>query len=218
MVLVIPPCAERHEPINHEGIITYSAINTVTDENYTDTGLVYWLAGAEAACKVQSNLTGTVYNGEFEIEAKVTRDQQKKSIEGGEILFNKMGDEVVVLRDVNTLVSIPDGSKLKNDDFKKNQTIRTLDGLATETANTWNNFFLAAHLNNTEVNRAELKNQLIKIRQHYATIGAIDTYDESLMQIQAGEKLSDVIGQDGVSVAGAMEFLYFTINLVAPTL
>lgn len=215
--LVIPHSPERNDSINYEGVIEYSPINTVTDEKYKDNGLTFWLAGAEAACPVQSNLTGLVYDGEFEVEAKVTRVQQRSSIMGGQVLFNKMGDSVVLLRDINTLTSVEEGSTSKSDDFKKNQTIRVLDGLVQETADCFNNFFVRQHLANTEVNRAELRNQLIKIRQRYATIGAINGYDESLMQIEPGEKLSDVIGNDGVSVSGAMEFLYFSLRLVQET-
>lgn len=210
---IVLPSISRETPINYEGVIEY--INKVTNPiNDAQVDLCYWLAGAEAGCKVQNSCTAKIYDGIFNIAANVTRAEQTKAIKNGKILFHKVGNDSVILRDINTLTKIERGSETsKHLDFANNQVVRVFDGIITETANVFNTYFLGKR-NNSATERAELRNQLLKIREHYAQINAIDEYDQSLLVINPGPKPNEVIGTDGIKPLQAMEILYFTIQYI----
>lgn len=210
---IVLPAINRQESINYEGVIEY--INKVTNPIVDmTTDLCYWLAGAEAGCQVQSSCTAKVYDGRFDISANVTRSDQRRAIQKGQILFHTVGDDKVILRDLNTLIKIEKADQTRKSlDFSSNQVVRVFDGIMIETANVFNNFFLGRR-NNDDTQRAELRNQLLKVRERYAQIGAIAPYDQSLLTINAGAKPNEVIGRDGIMPLQAMEILYFTIEYV----
>ena len=208
---IVLPAIARPQPINYEGVIEYvnRVDNPIVDEQ---TDLCYWLAGAEAGCKVQNSCTAKVYDGVFNVSAKVTRADQSKAINSGQILFHNVGDDAVILKDINTLTNISaEDIGSKSLDFANNQVIRVIDGISTETANVFNNYFLGKRPNN-DTGRAELKNQLLKIREHYEQINAIEDYDSTELVVMQGQKLNEVIGQDGIRPLQAMDTLYFQIT------
>ena len=142
----------------------------------------------------------------------MTRADQSKAINSGQILFHNVGDDAVILKDINTLTNISaEDIGSKSLDFANNQVIRVIDGISTETANVFNNYFLGKRPNN-DTGRAELKNQLLKIREHYEQINAIEDYDSTELVVMQGQKLNEVIGQDGIRPLQAMDTLYFQIT------
>lgn len=210
---LVMPYNEETGEINHEGVITY--LNKTTDPGYdSDTSLTYWLAGAEAGCEVQNSIVGKVYDGSFNVEADVTRAQQQAAIDGGKILFHKDGNDVEILKDINTLTTIDDTTKhSKNDDFKQNQTIRVIDGICLETAKIFNKYFLGKE-NNDEIGRNALKNELIKIREQYATLRAIKPYDPAALKLTEGDTIRHVMGTDEIKPTNAMEVLQMAISIL----
>lgn len=207
---IVMPSIEREFPINHEGVIEY--VNEVTNPiNDAQVDLCYWLAGAEAGCKVQSSCTAKAYDGTFKISSRVTREDQTKAIRQGKILFHSVGDDSVILRDINTLIKInAEDVERKHKDFSNNQVIRTLDGISTESATVFNSYFLGKR-QNTSTERASLALELQKIREKYAQIGAIDTYDASQLVILPGQKPNEVIGRDAIRPLQCMDILYLQI-------
>lgn len=208
---IVLPAIERIPRINYEGVIEY--VNEVTNPiKDAKTDLCYWLAGAEAGCKVQNSCTAKVYDGVFNISAKVTTADQEKALRNGQILFHTVGDTVVILRDVNTLTEIDKADiEKKHKDFGNNQVVRVIDGISTESAAVFNTYFLGKKPN-TDGHRAELRNQLLKIREAYAQINAIDTYDQSSLVILPGQKLNEVIGRDAIRPLQCMDTLYLEIT------
>lgn len=211
---IVLPSIEREAPINHEGVISYvnEVANPVKDKQ---SDLCYWLAGAEAGVPVQSSITAKYYDGNFTVKANATRADQTKAIRAGEILFHKVGDDVVILRDINTFTKVERGDEeKKSTEFSSNQVIRVLDGITTETARIFNTYFLGKR-GNTSLQRAELRNQLLRIRETYEQIGAIDEYDPTTLVINRGAKPNEVVGSDGIRPVQAMDTLYFTIIYVS---
>lgn len=208
---IVLPAIERETPINYEGVIEY--INEVSDPiKDAKTDLCYWLAGAEAGCEVQNSCTAKKYDGRFNVSAKVTRADQTKAIKNGQILFHRDGEDVVILRDVNTFTTVEKGDEdRKSTEFSSNQVIRVLDGITTDSANLFNRYYLGKR-GNTDIQRAGLKAELVEIRTGYATLGAIEPYDETLMEIRQGAKPNEVIGRDGIRPIQAMDTLYLTIE------
>lgn len=208
---IVMPAIDRIPKINHEGVIEYvnTVKNPVKDEK---TDLCYWLAGAEAGCKVQSSCTAKEYDGTFDISAKVTRADQTKALSNGQILFHTVGDTAVILKDINTLTKIEkEYQTSKHLDFGVNQVVRVMDGIVMETATVFNTYFLGKRPN-TVGERAELRNQLLKIRENYQQISAIDTYDAAQLVILPGQKPNEVIGRDAIKPLQAMDTLYFEIT------
>lgn len=208
---IVLPAIERIPKINHEGVIEY--VNQVTNPvKDAQTDLCYWLAGAEAGCKVQNSCTAKVYDGTFDIAAKVTTADQKKALANGQILFHTVGDTVVILRDINTLTKIDKADiQNKHTDFGTNQVIRVIDGITMESAEVFNTYFLGKRPN-TDASRAELRNQLLKIREYYETISAIDTYDAAQLVIGPGQKPNEVVGRDAFKPLQAMDTLYLEMT------
>lgn len=211
---IVMPALLRPEKINYEGVIEY--VNEVTNPiKNAKTDLCYWLAGAEAGCKVQNSCTAKVYDGVFDISAKVTTADQTKALRNGQILFHTVGEDVVILRDVNTLTTIERADlESKHKDFGNNQVVRVLDGISTESAACFNTYFLGKKPN-SDGHRAELRNQLLKIREAYAQINAIDTYDASQLVILPGQKLNEVIGRDAIRPMQCMDTLYLQITYLS---
>ena len=207
------PAIERETSVNYEGVIQYG--NEISDAGYDpQTSLCYWLAGAEAGAAINESCMGKTYDGNFTVKADLTRLQMQEAIKGGILVFHRVGTDSVILKDINSLVSIKaqDQNRL-NDDFKQNQTIRVIDGLATEFATIFNTEFLGKYAND-EPGRAELRNKFIKVCQAYATRRAIQPFDEANLQINEGPTIRDVTGSVGFQVINAMEFLYLYLNVI----
>lgn len=198
---------------NYEGVIQYG--NTVKDSGVDPvTSLSYWIAGAEAGCQIQNSVMGEAYTGRYNVDAKVTRARQIEAINKGILLFHNVGNVPVVLKDINSLTTITsDDSDKKSEDFKNNQTIRVVDGRATQISQIFNNRYLAK-MANTDVNRAMLKTEVINTALELANIQAIEPYDESLTSFEMGNTIRDVIGYEAIQPTNAMEKLFMTISVI----
>lgn len=198
---------------NYEGIIQYG--NKTKDEGHDPvTSLCYWIAGAEAGCEIQNSVMAKEYNGSLTPDANLTRAQERRAIKEGIFVFHSVDRVPVVLKDINSLITINSKKdEQKTEDFKNNQTIRVLDGRSTEIALLFNTFYLAKY-GNTDVNRAQLKSDIIRGGQALAAKQAIQPYDESAVDFQMGNTITDVIGYEELQPVNAMEKLFMSIQLI----
>ena len=107
---------------DYMGVI--SVKNKITDEGFSEASLVYWVTGASAGCMVNKSNQNKVYDGCFAVEANYTQNQLKNAIKAGEFTLHKVGSDIRVLEDINTMVTI---SETQGDIFKDNQTVRVMD-------------------------------------------------------------------------------------------
>lgn len=168
---------------------------------------VYWLTGAEASCGVNESLMNMKYDGELEFDTSYTQTELATLLSSGNMLFHKAGDEIRILDDVNTLVTVTDEI---GEDFKSNQTMRVLDQLANDTALVFNTKYLGKW-QNTEVNRMAFKNDILRLYKSMYDINAIDEYESEDITVDAGENKKDVIANTPITPALAMARLYMTI-------
>lgn len=213
---IVMPYNEDAPQYNYEGVILYA--NELTDEdlnaNEKKVNLTYWLAGAEAGCAVQSSCVARAYNGSYNVSANVTFKQQEWAIDNGIIMFHLVDGVPTVGKDINTLTVIePEYEQEKSLQFKQNQAIRVLDAICLDTATIFNTYFLG-RVPNDEMGRSDLMSRLIRNRESYAAIGAIDTYDSSYLTLERGEQATDVIGTDAIRFLNVMEYLFFTIEVL----
>lgn len=198
--------------INYEGVILVKT--RCSDEDRKPTDLVYWFGGAEAGCPVNGSVMAMEYDGSLTPVIDLTQDQLVQTVENGEMTLHKQGFSILVFKDINSYCEVTeedDGKRSK--DFMNNQTVRVMDGIATDTATIFNNYYLGK-FGNTEVNRIDLRSQFIKNREEYLQVQAISDYDESLLSLDMGKTIRDVVGWDAVKPVNCMERLFFTVEII----
>lgn len=187
---------------DHEGVI--SVENSASED---ETGLVYWTAGAAAACAVNKSNTNKVYDGEYTVKVSYTQTQLSDAIRGGKFIFHQVGDEVRVLRDINTLVTF---TEEKNSDFSDNQTIRVLDTIGNGVASLFAENFMGKVPNN-ESGRVSLWNEIVTVCKSLAAQQAIEPVDSEKITVAAGESKRSVVVGVSLQPVNCMDQMYMTI-------
>lgn len=187
---------------NYEGVVNIKN-TTVEDES----ALVYWVTGVIAGCEINKSNTNKTYDGEYTINADYTQTQLEESIDNGEFVLHKVGDEIRVLVDINSLV---DTTIEKGEEFKSNQTIRVLDQIASDVASVFNSKYLGKIANN-EAGRTSLWSDIIALFKDYQTLQAIENFEDSDISVEIGNDKKSVTINTNVQVINAMEKLYMTV-------
>lgn len=187
---------------NYEGVVNVKN-STVEDES----ALVYWVTGVIAGCEINKSNTNKTYDGEYTINADYTQAQLETSIDNGEFVLHKVGDEIRVLVDINSLV---DTTSEKGEVFKSNQTIRVLDQIASDVASVFNSKYLGKIANN-EAGRTSLWSDIIALFKDYQTLQAIENFEDADISVEIGNDKKSVTINTNVQVINAMEKLYMTV-------
>lgn len=187
---------------NYEGVVNIKN-TTVEDES----ALVYWVTGVIAGCEINKSNINKTYDGEYTINADYTQTQLEESIDNGEFVLHKVGDEIRVLVDINSLV---DTTIEKGEEFKSNQTIRVLDQIASDVASVFNSKYLGKIANN-EAGRTSLWSDIIALFKDYQTLQAIENFEDSDISVEIGNDKKSVTINTNVQVINAMEKLYMTV-------
>ena len=189
---------------NHEGIISVgNDLIGATDSS----AIIYWVAGAEAGCNVNKTLSNRTYDGELQINVDFTQKQLENSISDGKFLFHRVGSDVRVLEDINTLTKYPEG---KNPDFSDNQVIRVLDQIGNDIAALFNDRYLAKTPND-ESGRVGLWSDIVAHHRQLESLRAIEDFESEHVTVEKGEGKKSVVVTDIVTPVCAMTKLYMTI-------
>lgn len=167
---------------------------------------VYWTTGAQAGCKVNESCTNMTYDGELTLDVSKTQAQLETCIESGEFVFHKVGEEVRVLTDINSKVTV---SEEEGEDFKSNQTMRVVDQIGNDIATLFNTKYLGKVPNNNS-GRISLWNDIVKHHNDLQTMGAIEDFDSENVVVTQGDTKKSVVVSDAVTPVNAMEILYMT--------
>ena len=187
---------------NYEGVVNVK--NTTVED---DSALVYWVTGVIAGCEINKSNTNKTYDGEYTINVDYTQAQLESSIDNGEFILHKVGDEVRVLVDINSLV---DTTTEKGEEFKSNQTIRVLDQIASDVASVFNSKYLGKIANN-EAGRTSLWADIVALFKDYQTLQAIENFEDEDIKVAIGNDKKSVTIETSVQVINAMEKLYMTV-------
>ena len=187
---------------NYEGVVNVK--NTTAED---DSALVYWVTGVIAGCEINKSNTNKTYDGEYTINADYTQAQLEASIDAGEFTLHKVGDEIRVLVDINSLV---DTTSEKGEEFKSNQTIRVLDQIASDVASVFNSKYLGKIANN-EAGRTSLWSDIVTLFKDYQTLQAIENFEDEDISVEIGNDKKSVTINTSVQVINAMEKLYMTV-------
>lgn len=194
-----------NRPGDYEGIINVG--NKVLDDD-NEAALVYWAAGASAGCAVNRSNTNRIYNGEYRVDVDRKQRDIENALDSGIFLFHKVGDDVRVLEDVNSLVSV---TAEKGEDFKMNQVIRVLDQIGNDVAAVFNTKYLGQYPNNAS-GRVSLWSDIVKLHRNLLEIEAIQDFSpEEDIVVEQGEHKKAVSVTGYVTPVVAMTQLYMTV-------
>ncbi len=171
--------------------------------------LVYWVTGVSAGCEVNKSNQNKIYNGEFTVFANYTQNELKKAIKAGEFTLHKVGTDIRVLEDINTMVTTFD---TQGDIFKDNQTVRVMDQIANDIAVLFNTKYLGV-VPNDAAGRISLWSDIVKHHEQLQEIRAIENFSDSDVTVEQGNTKKSVVVTDLVTVVNAMSKLYMTVTV-----
>lgn len=192
---------------DYEGVINLK--NSISDEGFSSSALVYWVTGIQAGCPVNKSCLNRSYNGEFSIVCNYTQSQLASAISSGQFLLHKVSDDIRVLSDINSLVST---SAEKGDDFKENQVIRVLDQIANDIAFLFNSKYLGV-IPNDHSGRISLWTDIVKHHENLQSIRAIENFSSSDIVVEQGDTKKSVVFTDNVQVVNTMAQVYMTVTI-----
>lgn len=192
---------------DYYGVI--SVKNKVLDENWGEGSLVYWVTGAAAGCEVNRSNQNKVYNGGFDVEANFTQTELKNAVKSGEFVLHKVGQDIRVLEDINTMVTVSD---TQGDIFKDNQTVRVMDQIANDIAVLFNTKYLGV-VPNDAAGRISLWSDIVKHHEQLREIRAIENFSDADVTVAQGNTKKSVVVTDLVTVVNAMGKLYMTVTV-----
>jgi len=184
---------------DHEGIILV--------KNNTGSELVYWVAGASAACPINESLTNKTYDGEYTVDVNLTQTQLQTALANGEFVFHRVGDEARVLSDINTLKTF---TATKGSVFSDNQAVRVIDYIGNYIASLFNTKYLGK-VANDNTGRTVLWNEIVNLFKVLQTNNAIVNFESSDITVTAGTTKNSVVANVSVEIAGTMTKLYMTV-------
>ena len=189
------------------GIISVN--NKPLDEGWSEASLVYWVTGASAGCAVNKSNQNRKYDGDFTVETPHTQNQLKAAIKAGKFTFHKVGADVRVLEDINTMVTTSD---TMGDIFKDNQTIRVIDQIGNDIAVLFNTKYLGV-VPNDAPGRISLWSDIVKHHEQLQDIRAIENFSDADVKVDQGDTKKSVVVTDLVTVVNAMGKLYMTVTV-----
>lgn len=187
---------------DHEGIVNLK--NRAIED---DTSLIYWVTGVIAGCAINKSNTNKVYDGEFTVEANYTQTELENAIDSGYFVFHKVGNDIRVLKDINSLVTTDVD---KGTDFKNNQTIRVIDQLAIDVATIFNTNYIG-NIPNNKSGRVSLWNDIVTVYNQYAQMQAIENFNSEEIVVEQGNDKESVVVNGTIQPINAMEKLYVSV-------
>jgi hypothetical protein len=190
---------------DYEGVISIK--NQTLDEGELESSAVYWVTGASASCAVNRSNTNKTYDGEFTFFVDYKQSELEKAMKAGSFVFHKVGDEVHVLDDINTFVSV---TVDKNIDFNSNQVIRVLDQIGNDIATLFNTQYIGKVQNNN-AGRISFWKDLVFYAQQLEQIQAIENFSPDDAVVEKGNDKKSVIVTYPVTPVNCMTKLYMTV-------
>lgn len=197
----------HNKAADYYGVINVK--NSVTDSTFGAAALVYWVTGVSAGCEVNKSNQNKKYNGEFTVDTDYTQTDLQKAIDAGEFMLHKVGSDVRVLEDINTMVTTSD---TQGDVFKDNQTVRVIDQIANDIAVLFNTKYLGV-VPNDAAGRTSLWSDIVQHHEQLEEIRAIEDFADSDVVVEQGNTKKSVVVTDAVTVVNAMSKLYMTVTV-----
>ena len=198
--------------INYEGIIqTRGQGYKTADMEVSGEEFLVWLAGATAGAGVAESNTYKVIDNAVEIINPVKDEEIIELLNNGYLIITKRRNgEIVIERDINSLVTIGDN---KNASFQKNRVIRILDEISNYASETFETNFIGK-INNDETGRNLFKSNIVQFITNLVNLGAIQNFDSKKdIQVAPGEQTDGMTLYLSIQPIDALEKLYMTVDV-----
>lgn len=189
---------------DHEGVVNVK--NQVLDLDVSPASLVPWVTGLVAGTAINRSAMNSVYNGEYTVDVNFTQAQLEAAILAGEFTLHRVGNDVRVLRDINSLVTT---TADKGAIFKNNQTIRVIDAIANDIAVLFNTKYLG-QIPNDAAGRVSLWADIVQHHYQLQDLRAIEGFLDEHVVVEPGDTKIAVKVTDQITIVNAMEQLYMT--------
>lgn len=190
---------------DYEGVV--NAANDTEDAGWPKASLVYWVTGLIAGCEINKSNLNRPYDGEFSVHADFTQSQLEQAVRQGQFMLHRVGSELRVLEDINSLVTV---GSTKGEPFKDNQTIRILDQIGNDIATIFGSKYLGTVQNN-ESGRISLWNDIVTYHKELVRLGAVEEMDSKEITVEPGEAKKAVAVNYPVTPINCMSQLYMTV-------
>ena len=191
-----------------EAVINVSNGVVLSDGTVIDkTKATVWVASASASAGIEKSLTYAKYDDSVDVDVKLTHTETIDALLKGKFVFTYKKGRAVVEQDINSLVSF---TIEKNEFFKKNRVLRTLDDIVNDTHYAFTEFFLGK-VNNNEDGRQAFKANRIKYFRDLEARGAIENFVVDDIEVLRGEDKDAVVVNVKVQPIDSMEKLYMTV-------
>lgn len=190
---------------DYEGVI--DVLNSVdTADGSDEWSAVYWTTGVVAGTNVNESSMNKLYNGEYTLNINYTQTQLEQAIKGGKYVFHRVGADIRVLADINSLVTV---TANKGEDFKQNQTIRVIDQIGNDIAVLFNTKYLGVVPNDAD-GRISLWSDIVQHHEQLQSIRAIENFSSEDVSVELGDNKRSVLVNDLVTPVNAMAQLYLS--------
>lgn len=185
--------------------VTLSDGSSLTAEQVTA-----YVAGITAGAAINKSNTGLKYDGAIDVVPRMTKTEMETAITEGKYIFKVDSvQNVTSVYDINSLKTIGDN---KNSSFKKNRTIRTLDGINNDTVNIFESNYIG-NIDNTAEGRSLLRAAYIEYFNLLQNLNAIQNFTAEDVEVLEGKDKESVVINCNIQTVDSIEKMYITINL-----
>lgn len=169
-----------------------------------------YVAGITAGASINKSNTGLKYEGAIDITPRMTKTEMETVIKEGKYIFKvDSAQNVTTLYDINSLTTVGEN---KNNSFKKNRTIRTLDGINNDTVNIFESNYIG-NINNNADGRSLLRSAYIEYFNLIQNLNAIQNFTAEDVEVLEGKDKEAVVINCNIQTVDSVEKLYITIKL-----
>lgn len=196
-------------PVDYEGISqVVNGYELANGEKVDVKDAAGRFAGLSASADAGTALTYTDIDDAIAAYPKLDNDKTIVALNAGQIVFTtRPGQRVVIEQDINSLVTF---TPKKPEVFSKNRVVRTLDEIATDTQETFEESFLGKVGNAAEgrdLFKANRMNYLAELQKE----NIIQNFSNSDITVEKGEDSDSIVVNLAITPVDAMEKLYMTM-------
>lgn len=201
---------EKYPEADYEGVISVKNGVILSDgTSISPDKAVAFVAGATAGANINQSNTYSSYDGAIDIDVRYTNTEIETALKNGEIVFTLNNGRVIIEQDINTLKTF---TEEKNNYFRKNRVIRTLDGINQDVKFLWDTIY-AGKGNNNDDGRNLFKKDVIKLLEDMQRIDALQNVATDDISILQGDDKDAVIAVIAAQPVDALEKLYMTVEV-----
>ena len=201
----------KFQLVIHDCAADYMGVVNVKNRVLGDieSSMVYFTTGLIAGCAVNKSNQNKIYNGEFKVDTNYTQNQLADSILSGEFVYHKVLDDIRVLDDINSKVTV---TLEEDENFKDNQTIRVMDQIGNDIAVIFNTKFMGS-VPNDESGRISFWSAIVKLHEELKDIRAIENFSDKDITISQGNHKKSIVVNNAVTVINTMTKLYMSVKV-----